>query len=463
MCVLQVTLLLKRYINYMDSPLKDFYQDSEKFLCEQLALPHIKPEQVLTSVSQAVKNGFTCDIVGYSFEGRPINLLSAGQGKTVVFAWSQMHGDEPTATAALCDLIALCGIEQYRDWCKDWQRRVTLYLLPMLNPDGAVKKTRVNGQGIDINRDAYVTQSPEGKILKHLLDKLRPDFAFNLHDQNKYYAAGNSGYPATLSFLSPPGDVDNQLTTNRKNAMALISHFVEAMEPFLGKAMAKYQDEYSVRAFGDYASNIGASCILIESGAADQNAPRNVARKMNVLAFLLTLEQLGKRESLAYSISPYEALPLNVENGFTDLLVTGLRIATDGADSYLTDLAIDIDDNTRKAFIREVGDLRTLTGFESLDATGMELVTGRGMEVTEPLRLSTEKYRRFLSQGTLFFYGHTHLLDNVTDLPVIIADNASYNINQTLPKQRATLLLGKSDMVTYAILDGTVVNLRNTQ
>src|SRR5258708_26633227 len=38
--------------------------------------------------------------VGQSFEERPLRLVSVGSGATQVLLWSQMHGDESTATMA---------------------------------------------------------------------------------------------------------------------------------------------------------------------------------------------------------------------------------------------------------------------------------------------------------------------------------------------------------------------------
>src|SRR5262245_22183509 len=43
--------------------------------------------------------------IGESVEGRSINHVQFGTGEFGVLLWSQMHGDEPTATAALFDLF----------------------------------------------------------------------------------------------------------------------------------------------------------------------------------------------------------------------------------------------------------------------------------------------------------------------------------------------------------------------
>lgn len=42
--------------------------------------------------------------VGKSYQERKIHSVEWGKGKMKVFIWSQMQGDEPTATSALIDL-----------------------------------------------------------------------------------------------------------------------------------------------------------------------------------------------------------------------------------------------------------------------------------------------------------------------------------------------------------------------
>ena len=54
-------------------------------------------------------------------------------------------------------------------------------------------------QGIDLNRDAKALRTKEGQILMAAADAFKPDFGFNLHDQNTYYGAGKMGKQATIS------------------------------------------------------------------------------------------------------------------------------------------------------------------------------------------------------------------------------------------------------------------------
>src|SRR5690606_1860135 len=82
-----------------------------------------------------------------------IYKLQYGNGEKKVMLWSQMHGDEPTATMALFDIFNFLegeddGFDSIRDCLKD---NLTIHFIPMLNPDGAERFIRRNAQYIDLN------------------------------------------------------------------------------------------------------------------------------------------------------------------------------------------------------------------------------------------------------------------------------------------------------------------------
>src|SRR4029079_5808560 len=68
-------------------------------------LDHEEVERRLQAVGSADPNRFVLERVGASLEGRAINLIPIGSGPLRVLLWSQMHGDEPPATAALFDVF----------------------------------------------------------------------------------------------------------------------------------------------------------------------------------------------------------------------------------------------------------------------------------------------------------------------------------------------------------------------
>ena len=145
---------------------------------------------------------FSMEEAGQSVEGRSINHVKVGTGSMPILLWSQMHGDEPTATAALFDVFSYLSTHRDEPAARRILSQLTLHVVPMVNPDGAERSQRRNAQGIDINRDALRLQTPEGRALKALRDKLNPKVGFNLHNQSWGTAVGNPPKPASISLLS---------------------------------------------------------------------------------------------------------------------------------------------------------------------------------------------------------------------------------------------------------------------
>ncbi len=99
---------------------------------------------------------------GRSVEGRPIYAVRFGHGPMRVLLWSQMHGDEPTATMAIADIFTFLAASS-DPLVERLDSRLTVVFVPMLNPDGAERFQRRNVMGIDINRDARELVTPEGQ------------------------------------------------------------------------------------------------------------------------------------------------------------------------------------------------------------------------------------------------------------------------------------------------------------
>src|SRR5262245_35757747 len=76
-------------------------------------LNHDDLSQRLTELAAANPDLFALEKIGESLEGRSIADVRVGSGSTVVMLWSQMHGDEPTATAALLDIFEY--LRRHRD------------------------------------------------------------------------------------------------------------------------------------------------------------------------------------------------------------------------------------------------------------------------------------------------------------------------------------------------------------
>ncbi|KAB2843313.1 MAG: peptidase M14, partial [Melioribacteraceae bacterium] len=181
----------------------DYYENYKELLINCRRFTH----KDLLSLIKKIKTNpkFEIASVGKSLENRDIFLIKIGTGETKVLSWSQMHGDESTATMALFDLFNFFSADdKFNNFRNELLEKTTLYFIPMLNPDGAEKFERTNALNIDLNRDALRLQFPESQTLKLMRDEIKPEFGFNLHDQNTRYSAGNSFKTATISMLAPP-------------------------------------------------------------------------------------------------------------------------------------------------------------------------------------------------------------------------------------------------------------------
>ena len=92
--------------------------------------------------------GFRVEQAGVSAEGRPLRHVSWGEGDTRVLLWSQMHGDESTASMAIADLFRFLGEHPEHPLVQRLRTGTSLHFLPVMNPDGAARFQRRNAQGI---------------------------------------------------------------------------------------------------------------------------------------------------------------------------------------------------------------------------------------------------------------------------------------------------------------------------
>ncbi len=413
---------------------------------------------------------FQVTFLGNSIEGRSISMISIGSGKTNVLLWSQMHGDESTATMAIFDIF------NYLKTNKEILKNIKLHFIPMLNPDGAEKFTRRNAIGIDINRDAVRLQSPESKILKYARDSLKADFGFNLHDQSKYYNAERTEKPATISYLAPAYNYEKSINTTRSNAMKIIVVMNDIIQKYAPGQVGRYSDEFEPRAFGDNIQKWGTSTILIESGGYKNDPEKQFIRKLNYVSILAAIHSISTGSFANTSIKKYEKIPRNDRKLF-DLIITNLTFPYLG-NSYTVDLGIknlERENNTHSDFynigrVNDIGDLSTYYGYQTLDATELSFKVGE----TYPKILSDFEELKKLNIKDLLVQGYTSVsVDSLPDeikfinYPINIIDARKIIIpkNNSIPKppisfsKNPTFLLTKNNKVVYAIINGFIYDL----
>ena len=310
--------------------------------------------------------------IGRSAEGRPIYSLRFGDGPTRVLLWSQMHGNESTASMALADIFHLLAASPNHPLVQRLANQLTIFAIPMLNPDGAERFQRRNALGIDINRDARALSTPEGRILREAQRRLQPDFGFNLHDQNVRTRVGDSDRTAAMALLAPPVDAARSDTPVRQRAKHVAALLREAMEPLVPGHIARYDETFNPRAFGDLMGTWGTSTVLIESGGWRDDPEKQHLRKVNFVAILAALDAIATGAYTAADPAWYETLP---ENGRAaeDLVVRGGTLVLPGMPPLRADLAVSYTEPLERlgGQIADVGDLAETVARDTLDATGL--------------------------------------------------------------------------------------------
>ena len=414
----------------------------------------------------------TINNAGYSIEGREIKLLRIGTGPINVLAWSQMHGDESTATMALLDLINFFVSENdefsdVRNFIKD---NISFYFIPMLNPDGTENFTRRNEMFIDLNRDALRLQFPESQILKAIQDSIKPMFSFNLHDQSTRYTVGNSYKVATISFLAPAFNYEKDMNEVRENAMKLISLLKKNLDQFIPGHIAKYSDDFEPRAFGDNFVKWGSSLILIESGGWKNNYEKQFLRKINFIALVSGLNSIAGDSYTKESIDVYKAIPENQKKLF-DLLLKNVTVTKNDID-YIVDIGINQEergtsDNRDFYFegkIEDIGDLSTYFGFDELNCKGMKLELAKIFpDKFENLdALNKIDMTKILQDGYSFVVVDSIETDEkFTALPINILHSDLNHKNKFGLNKSANFILKQDDKIIFVCVNGFLFDVHS--
>lgn len=317
---------------------------------------------------------FRTEVVGRSLLGREIRTVTFGAGPVRVLLWSQMHGDEATASMALADIFRFLGDGADDPLRSRLHDRLTIVFIPMLNPDGAELFQRENAAGIDVNRDARRLATPEARALKAVRDRFQPEFGFNLHDQGARTRVGAAGPQSAIALLAPAYDSARSYNDVRSRARLVAATMAELLGHEIPGRVAKYDDTFNPRAFGDLMQQWGASTVLIESGALPGDPDKQRLRALNVAAILGALDAIATGSYRHASPAAYDRLPYNT-SGAADVLIAGGSLVLPGQPPLPADVSINYEDAVARTGgrIRDVGDLQDAIAIDTVNAAGLYL------------------------------------------------------------------------------------------
>lgn len=201
--------------------------------------PSSSPNATMPSAQSGWQN------VGWSVLGRPIRAITVGSGPRTVLFIGGIHGDEAEcafATAQLPEAFTAAGLGEL----------VTLTIIEDANPDGRAAGTRVNANGVDVNRNfparnfdatnpefgGEALSQPESRTLVETIDRTRPDLVIVGHAwrgkqfinfdgparlvAEKFSATSGFAVEESAAFAPTPGSLGSYVGRDRGIALLTI-------------------------------------------------------------------------------------------------------------------------------------------------------------------------------------------------------------------------------------------------
>lgn len=328
-----------------------------------ITLDHINP------LLKKYEDLYDISVLGESELGKNIYQIKMGHGKKRVLAWSQMHGNESTTTKAIFDFLYFLQQKVlFKEPINEFYENCTVFIIPMLNPDGASLYTRENANSVDLNRDAQNLTQKESKILKNAFETIQPDLCLNLHGQRTIYGL-DTNLPATVSFLTPAANEERSITDARKISMQYIAQMNKVLQERIPGQIGRYDDSFNNNCFGDYFQMQDVPVILFEAGHYDKDYNREYTRKCILLALM---NLFGFVPSEPGSVSSYFEIPENNKN-YCDILLRDVLLGEYDGNMDIAIQFTELLDGDKIKFIpkvNKIGKFQSLQGHYELDAKG---------------------------------------------------------------------------------------------
>ncbi len=426
-----------------------------------------KHADILPLLEHYQKAGATLSQLGKSVEDRAIFEVQLGTGAQNVMLWTQMHGNEPTSTMAVFDILHFLqgDRDEFSEVRNTILENLDLSFIPMLNPDGVERFQRRNAAEVDLNRDALSFSCPESRVLKAAHDKNKPAFGFNLHDQSIHYNVPGTPNTATHSFLAPAYDYEKNINETRGNAMKGIALMHEILDELHPNHTGRYNDDFEPRAFGDNIQSWGTSTILVEAGGIHNDPEKQEIRRMHFALLLTLLYNIANGGVDKYSIDQYWAIPEN-DRKLNDLIIRNVKHPQldKSIDISINKEEIDILDKGTyytEAKIQDLGDLSTFFGYEEKNVDNLGY---RPCKIYKKLLTLEEAYSldymALLRDGV----GIVQVKDwapnkRLDSIPLLIVDEKEASNFDLAPGNRCAFFLGDDTGIKFAVINGKITAL----
>jgi hypothetical protein len=243
----------------------------------------------------------------------------------------------------------------------------------------------------------------------------------------------------------------------------------EALQTKVPGKIAKYDDAFDPRCFGDTFQGMGISTILIESGGFYADPEKQYIRKLNFYALLNAFVSIAEKTYVNQNLADYEKISENSRSLY-DVLIRNVSISKEGI-QFRTNLGIvrsqikgpDFGSMSYNGRIEELGDVELTHGYDEIEASSLTLTPGniKLMRKSEWEALSPQQELELIRAGYLFVkWTDGTSPSGPLKARLLNLTNKETNTIQTASiGQQAQFLLSRDGKPVYAVLNGYVLDL----
>ncbi|TAG49467.1 MAG: peptidase M14 [Betaproteobacteria bacterium] len=286
-------------------------------------------EEVLTYSRQLAAQSdkwMRMESIGKSQQGRDIPLLllsspsSFQPDKPTVLILGQQHGNEPAGGEAALALAQRLVTTQ-----RSLLEQVNVVIMPRANPDGAENFVRATANGLDVNRDHLLLQTPEAKAIAATALRFSPQVVMDLHE----FTVGGRWLDKFSAYAKYDALLQAATVGNMDSKVGDL-----ALKEFVGNARLALES-LGQSVFWYHTSSADATDTVVSMGGVQPDTGRNVYGLRNAVSILIETRGVGLgRAHFARRVHSHVVASLAVIQsaaGQGTRLVTAVRGAGDAA------------------------------------------------------------------------------------------------------------------------------------
>ncbi len=199
--------------------------------------------------------------------------------RPTVLLIGQQHGNEPAGSEALL----VVARELVQGLLQPVLDQINVIIVPRANPDGAAADQRTTANGIDMNRDHLLLETPEARALAALARDYRPMVVVDLHE---YTVAGR--------YLDKFGAIQRYDALLQYATTANVPEFVtKASEEWFRQPIVAALKAQSLTSEWYYTTSQDPADKRISMGGTQPDTERNVEGLENAVSLLIATRGVG--------------------------------------------------------------------------------------------------------------------------------------------------------------------------